>query len=244
MATRTAARRTISTTTLVILGLVVVLALAAAIFIAVRLSRQGPSSRLPPVTRGSATEARAVLDRLPVAPAASMAGYSRERFHHWSRAEKFGWTPPRSDCTTREAALVRDGQDVRVGDRCTILSGAWLDPYTGQTFTKPADVDIDHVVPLAAAWRAGASKWNDARREQYANDPQVLLTVEDNANQEKGDKGPEAWKPPRREEWCDYAQRWITIKAKYGLAVIAPAQGGQVSEKAALQDMLNTCGGR
>ena len=60
--------------------------------------------------------------------------------------------------------------------------------------TDSPEVDIDHVVPLANAWRSGASSasWRKADREAYANDPKVLLSVDDAANQAKGDKGPEA----------------------------------------------------
>jgi hypothetical protein len=89
-------------------------------------------------------------------------------------------------------------------------------------------------VALANAWRSGAVSWTDEERELYANDPDVLLSVEDNANQSKGDKGPEAWKPPNEAVWCDYAERWIGIKAKYDLSVNA-------EEKTALEDMLGTC---
>ncbi len=49
---------------------------------------------------------------------------------------------------------------------------------------------------LANAYRSGASSWSGEERQRYANDPDVLLSVEDDANQQKGDKGPEAWKPP------------------------------------------------
>lgn len=47
-------------------------------------------------------------------------------------------------------------------------------------------------MPLAEAWRTGASGWTQDQREDYANDitdPQ-LIAVTDNVNQEKGDKGP------------------------------------------------------
>ena len=56
------------------------------------------------------------------------------------------------------------------------------------------------------------------------------------ANQEKGDKGPEAWKPPNRTIWCDYAIRWVDIKASYHLSV-------NQQEEAALEQMLGTCKG-
>ncbi|MGI9050643.1 MAG: hypothetical protein ACR2GU_14925 [Rubrobacteraceae bacterium] len=64
----------------------------------------------------------------------------------------------------------------------------------------------------------------------------MVLSVEDNANQQKGDKGPEAWKPPNQAEWCDYAKRWVQIKAKYDLSV-------NEQEKQALVQMLNGCKG-
>ena len=85
-----------------------------------------------------------------------------------------------------------------MGRGCKVVSGTWFDPYTARTYTKPLDIDTDHVVPLANAWRTGPSLWDDEQRQRYANDPDVLLSVEDKANQAKGDKGPEAWKPPKR----------------------------------------------
>ena len=185
---------------------------------------------------GNANAAETRLEALKVSEPGSMSGYSREKFPHWSKASEFGWDPPQSSCDARDAALIRDGEDVEVENGCKVQSGTWFDPYTAETFTKPSDIDTDHVVPLANAWRSGASKWDNQERERYANDPEVLLSVEDNANQDKGDKGPEAWKPPNEAEWCDYAVRWIGIKAKYELSV-------NEQEKAALIEMLDTCKG-
>lgn len=176
------------------------------------------------------------LADLEVSDPGSMSGYSRENFEHWSRANDFGWEAPESSCDAREAALIRDGEDVQVGIGCKVTSGSWYDPYTDQTFVDPSDIDTDHVVPLANAWRSGASSWDDAERERYANDPEVLLSVEDNANQSKGDKGPEAWKPPNEDVWCDYAERWIGIKDKYDLSI-------NPEEKEALSQMLDGCAG-
>jgi len=119
-----------------------------------------------------------------------MSGYDREDFPHWSDAQEFGWRVSDSACDVREAALMRDGESVVVGEGCDVESGRWLDPYTRRTYTDPLDIDIDHLVPLANAYRSGASEWDEAKRERYANDPDNLLSVEDNANQEKGDKGP------------------------------------------------------
>ena len=210
--------------TLLLLLLVVILATSCAYF----------SGRSGSEAQTSTASAEASLDGLEVSEPGSTNGYSREKFPHWSKASEFGWDPPESSCNAREAALIRDGQDVEVGKECKVKSGTWFDPYTAKTYTEPSDIDTDHVVPLANAWRSGASSWDNGARERYANDPEVLLSVEDNANQSKGDKGPEAWKPPNEAEWCDYAVRWIGIKDKYDLSV-------NEQEKDALVEMLDTC---
>jgi hypothetical protein len=142
------------------------------------------------------------LAEVRVRPAGTMEGYSREKFPHWSDAQKYGWklpagTPDPESCDVREAALIRDGRDERVQQYCDVVSGRWLDPYGGKTYTNPSDIDIDHIVPLANAWRSGASSWTTAKRESFANIARDLLSVDDGLNQSKGDKGPEAWKPPR-----------------------------------------------
>jgi hypothetical protein len=186
----------------------------------------------------SADDALSLLRSLTVAPPRSMAEYSREEFPHWaSEAASYGWREPDGSCDVRDAALIRDGQGVQIDSECSITSGTWLDPYTGQTLTDSSEIDIDHVVPLANAWRSGASSsaWSTADREAYANDPEALLSTDAGANRTKGDKGPEAWKPPNRDYWCEYARRWIWIKSDWHLSV-------NLAEKSSLREMLGTCG--
>jgi hypothetical protein len=187
----------------------------------------------------SVEDALSMLEGLTVAPAGSMAGYSRDEFPHWaSEAASFGWREPDGSCDVRDVALIRDGEGIEIDEDCSLTSGTWLDPYTGRTLTDPSEVDIDHVVPLANAWRSGASSasWSIADREAYANDPEVLLSADDAANQTKGDKGPEAWKPPNRDYWCEYARRWIWIKSDWQLTINS-------AERLALRQMLGTCEG-
>ena len=56
------------------------------------------------------------------------------------------------------------------------------------------------------------------------------------ANRSKGSHGPEAWKPSDSTYWCQYADSWVDIKVRWGLAVTT-------AELTALQSMLGTCGG-
>jgi hypothetical protein len=112
----------------------------------------------------------------------------------------------------------------------------WRSLYDGAIITARSQVQIDHIVPLANAWRSGASRWTRARRVRFANDltdPQ-LVAVSASSNTSKGDRGPEEWKPPRREVWCLYARWWTDVKAIWHLTVT-------MSEQTALRTMLNTC---
>jgi len=185
----------------------------------------------------SVHDALSLLRGLRGTPPGSMAGYSRDEFPHWSSdAASYGWMEPDGSCDVRDAALIRDGRGVRIDEDCGITAGTWPDPYTGRSLTDSSEVDIDHVVPLASAWRFGASSaaWSTADREAYANDPEVLLSADAGANRTKGDKGPEAWKPPNQDYWCEYARRWIWIKSDWDLTV-------NPAEKLSLRQMLATC---
>jgi hypothetical protein len=96
---------------------------------------------------------------------------------------------------------VDDRAYVVTSSACAATSGNWYSPYDGATWTAASDVDIDIdiVVPLAEAWRSGASTCTTSRRQSFANDltrPQ-LIAVTDNVNQSKGDKDPSAWQPSR-----------------------------------------------
>jgi hypothetical protein len=200
-------------------------ALLAALTLIVGLA--GTASATPPAIPSAAT-ARSELAALRVAPDGSQAGYSRDLFPHWSTVS--------GSCNTRETVLKRDGTGVVTNSACASVSGRWFSPYDGTTWTAASDVDIDHIVPLADAWRTGASSWTTARRQQFANDlsgPQ-LIAVTDNVNQSKGDQTPATWKPPLTSYWCTYARMWVHTKFRWTLTVNS-------AEKAALTDMLNRC---
>lgn len=173
------------------------------------------------------TEAETQLESLTVAPDGSLDGYDRDEFPHWSSHE--------DNCNTRELVLERDGDDVETGTDCYPTSGSWYSEFDGETVSDPSDIDIDHVVPLANAWRTGASEWTTDEREAYANDlesPQ-LIAVTAASNRSKGDSDPSEWQPIDSYH-CTYASMWVGVKHKYELTV-------NEAEKASLKDMLSTC---
>jgi hypothetical protein len=195
--------------------------------VALLLSFAGVASATPPGIP-SASTARTELAALRVAADGTMTGYSRDLFPHWHTVS--------GTCNTREQVLKRDGTNVVTDSSCAATSGRWYSPYDGATWTASGDVDIDHVVPLANAWRTGARSWTTAKREDFANDlsgPQ-LIAVTDNVNQAKGDQSPDTWKPPLTSYWCTYARMWVGSKYKWALTV-------NTAEKSALTSMLNTC---
>ncbi|WP_409183799.1 HNH endonuclease family protein [Amycolatopsis sp. VS8301801F10] len=176
----------------------------------------------------SAADATKQLSELKIGARGTMTGYSRDKFKHWDSQG--------DNCDTREAVLKRAGKDVKTGSDCKPTSGTWLSVYDGQTWTKPTQLDIDHMVPLGQAWVSGARDWTQEKREQFANDltrPQ-LFAVTASVNRQKSDKAPDEWKPPLVSFWCTYATDWVTVKHYYGLTITD-------MEKNALQDMLKRC---
>lgn len=149
-----------------------------------------------------------------------------------------GWDDDDGDCQdSRAEALIRSSvTTVRFAttNRCRVVTGRWISPYTGKVIQNASQIDIDHVVPLAWAWERGASRWSDEKRERFANDPVNLLPVESGLNRSKGAKGPDKWLPPSGR--CGYVARFVRILKVYRLK---PAP----SEDKWLSDFLNSCRG-
>lgn len=187
-----------------------------------------PSAQAAMPTPVSASTARTYLGELTVKAEGSSSGYSRDKFPHWITQS--------GACNTREVVLKRDGTNVSQDSDCAAVSGSWYSEYDGATWTAASDLDIDHMVPLAEAWRSGASSWTNAERQAYANDltrPQ-LIAVTDNVNQSKSDQDPATWLPSRTAYKCTYVRAWVHVKHYYDLSVDS-------AEKSALQSVLNGC---
>lgn len=171
-------------------------------------------------------DAPADLDRLVVAPEGGEEGYDRELFEHWVDADGDG-------CDTRCEVL----EEERRTDLAGLPDGGWLSLYDGYTTDDPGELDIDHVVPLAEAWRSGASDWDAERREAFANDlddPRALVAVTAATNRAKGDRDPAEWQPPARGAWCWYGEAWVATKLRWGLTA-------DQAEVDALRNMLAGC---
>lgn len=174
---------------------------------------------------------------LPIAAEDIGAQYDRDAWPHWS--------PAGNGCDTRQAVLIAQGRHVRTGDGCRVPSGTWTSRYDGTTVTDPADLDIDHIVPLAEVQRSGRiaggrrvgpRQWSEARRERYANDPAGLVAVTATSNRSKGDQDPASWLPDR--DRCGYVRHWVRIKHRYQLAA-------DPDESRAITAVLTHCpGGR
>jgi hypothetical protein len=186
-----------------------------------------------PIDEGVLAQTRAQLDQLPVEDLAPLDGYSRREFGTaWYDVDHNG-------CGTRDDILARDLDDLTIDDDgCRVLAGTLNDPYTGEVIDfvrgpHSDDVQIDHVVALANAWRTGAQDWDDETRRAFANDPANLLAVQGSANQQKGADDASEWLP-RPGYRCVYVIAQVRVKAAYGLSVTA-------EEKDAMQWALDEC---
>ncbi|MEE2821936.1 MAG: DUF1524 domain-containing protein [Acidobacteriota bacterium] len=151
-----------------------------------------------------------------------------------------GWIDTDGDCqNTRQEILIEESLIPTELDSkgCRVVFGQWLDAYTGQTFTNPADVDIDHFIPLAEAHRSGAKDWNAQRKKEFANDllhPQALRVVSRSVNRDKQDSDPADWLPPNVDFHCEYVRSWILIKGYWDLTM-------DDRERHAIDSILEQC---
>jgi hypothetical protein len=142
--------------------------------------------------------------------------YVREAFPHWVEHD---------GCDTRSRVLIAESTvPVTLGDDCTVVRERWRSPYDGAILASPGGLDVDHVVPLAEAWRSGAWAWSDDERRDFANDlevPYALVAVTSGVNRAKGDRDPATWLPPRVDAICAYVTDWVRVKVRWRLTVDA-----------------------
>jgi hypothetical protein len=176
-------------------------------------------------TAPPAGSAASLVDLLVVAPQSSPTPYRRDLFEHWIDADRDG-------CNTRCEVLEAERRTDLPG-----LESGWYSIYDGYSTDDPSELEVDHVVALAEAWRSGAHAWDSARRQAFANDldePGALIAVTSATNQAKSDKDPYAWQPSNRAAWCEWGLGWVRTKVKWALTADS-------AEVAALHNVLRGC---
>jgi hypothetical protein len=157
-------------------------------------------------------------------------GYDRARFKLWIDANKNG-------CNTRAEVLIAEAiVKPKKAAKCKLTGGKWLSSYDGVKYSDASKLDIDHLVPLAEAWRSGAWAWTDQQRMEYANDLEdewALNAVTASVNRSKGDKDIAQWLP--KKNVCGYLAGWVTIKAKFELTV-------DIAEAKVINKYYESCG--
>ena len=108
--------------------------------------------------------------------------------------------------------------------QCDIREGLWIDQYTGEEFTRAAQMEVDHVIPPRYANGANGYRWDDGKRAQFSNDPINLMPVGRETTRKKRDRGIASWQPSNADFSCEYAQAWRDVADKYDLDLIARDQ--------------------
>lgn len=192
-------------------------------------------------TNTSSADATAKLNTLVIAKASNVS-YDRDEWKHWTNVRSC-WTT-REEVLAKEAVagslVFKDANKNTTTDlalACEVVSGKWVDPYGGKTYSNPSDLDIDHMIPLNYAAQHGGQAWDSAKKSSYANNldyPDHLIAVEKGANRSKSDRGPSEWKPSDKGNWCTYSQDWINISSTWNLSTTE-------NDAKAIKEMLATC---
>lgn len=144
-----------------------------------------------------------------------LSGYDRDLFQHWVDADSDGCN------TRREVLIIESVVEPGVSGNCQVF-GRWISVYDNRSVSDASDLDIDHLVPLAEAWRSGAYAWDSNTRRRFANDlgyPGSLIAVTASSNRAKSDKDPASWLPYDESYLCQYAFDWMAVKYRWSLTV-------------------------
>lgn len=160
------------------------------------------------------------------------SGYDRDLFQHWIDADSDGCN------TRREVLIIESVVDVQISDRCSVY-GNWISRYDNLRISDASELDIDHMVPLAEAWRSGAYRWSAETRKRFANDlgfSGSLIAVTASSNRSKSDRDPASWLPSNASYLCQYSYDWLAVKYRWSLSIDS-------DEALALAEIVPSCDG-
>ncbi|MFP3902213.1 MAG: DUF1524 domain-containing protein [Acidimicrobiia bacterium] len=109
--------------------------------------------------------------------------------------------------------------------------GCYYSAADGACHADPANVHVDHLVPLAEAWESGISP---GELDAFAGDPDNLWLMTADLNTAKSDRDVAEWLPPEEQVVCRYVERWVEVKVAYDLTV-------DRAEHRAIAGVLATC---
>jgi hypothetical protein len=159
------------------------------------------------------------LSGIPIQPEYAATPYHRV---HWMPGGS--WADADGDCQDgRQEILIAQSKanPVLTADTCSVVSGLWVDPYTGETSTNPSEVEIDHLVALKEAHDSGGASWPPAKKQAFAQDLNGgnLFVVLTSPNRSKGDRDPGEWLPANKILACWYVKQWTSLKQRTGLSM-------------------------
>lgn len=164
----------------------------------------------------------------------SSRAYDRDDYHP-------GWEDHDGDCQdVRDEVLIAESKipvEFETSRECEVVSGRWRGRYSGEVFTDPSKLHIDHLVPLKEAHESGASEWSIRRKRAYANDfksPDTLIAVAAGENLSKGADDPSEWMPSNDVFRCEYIERWVDVKERWELEMNS-------AEQEAIESQLENC---
>ena len=113
------------------------------------------------------------------------------------------------------------------------LKGKFYSPYTGKTFTRAVEVDIEHIVARSEAHDSGLCAADIFTRRAFASDTLNLTFAEPAVNRDqKVAKDVAEWLPQMNQCW--YVNRVVAVKRRYGLSMDA-------KEAEAARSVLASC---
>ncbi|MGW1622468.1 hypothetical protein [Streptomyces sp. NPDC002172] len=72
----------------------------------------------------------------------SRAGYSRDKFRHWTDADKDG-------CNARAEVLLEEAVTApEVGPKCALAGGIWYSAYDDRYLDSASKLDVDHLLSV------------------------------------------------------------------------------------------------
>lgn len=118
---------------------------------------------------------------------------------------------------------------------CSIVSGEWIDPYSGDKVEDPSLMTVDHIVSISDANKSGGKDWTPEKKKEFANDKDnVLLAVSKKSKESRDGKTIDKFKVDNEAYRCEFAKNYTLIKNKYELTVTD-------KEKKALSKALVKC---